>query len=140
MLITETTLRRIIKEELDKETESKILQIYFNSSAQGITFAEMMAPDLLPQLTKHHDGVKRFISYAEETWPPAQNYRWYSGNPEYDNATRTEWEGDMLRFKLPDRAKEFKDMWNNAWIEFETPATMGSDRDYFDALKQWAGV
>ena len=137
MLITETTLRRIIKEELDKETESKIVGIYFNSAQQGLHFAEMMAPDLLPRLTKHHDGVKRFISYAEETWPPAPNYTWYRGNPEYDDATRTEWEGDMLR---KGDFKEFKNMFNKAWIEFEAPARMGSGRDYFDALKQWAGV
>jgi len=139
MIITETTCRRIIKEELDKETESKIVGIYFNSAAQGLHFAEMMAPDLLPRLIKHHDGVKRFISYAEETWPPAQNYTWYRGNPEYDDATRTEEIGKRMA-RLIGGAKGYDDMWNKAWIEYESPARMGSGKDHFDGLKQWAGV
>jgi len=39
MLITESALKRIIKEEIDEETKNKLLQIYFNSATQGLHFA-----------------------------------------------------------------------------------------------------
>ena len=141
LIITETTLRQIIAEELDKETDQKNAAAYFNSAPQGLYFAEMMASeDLQRRIKQHYETVKRFITYAEANWP--SGFGWYPGVPEYDEAEKI----DDMSLRLGSRtgtramAKEFNKMFHLAWTQYENPGIMGNTQENWDALKQWAGL
>ena len=141
LIITETTLRQIIAEELDKETDQKITAAYFNSSPQGLHFAEMMASeDLQRRIKQHYETVKRFITYAEANWP--SGFGWYPGVPEYDEAEKIDDMSLRLGFRTGTRAmaKEFNKMFHLAWTQYENPNKMGNTQENWDALKQWAGL
>jgi len=142
MLITETTLRRIIKEELDKETDRKIAAMYFRSAPQGLHIAEMMASEGLQHRIKtHYEAVKRFITYAESEWP--SGYDWYSGhNKEYDAAWRVNGMSLNIGALTGGRAmaRDFNKMYDLAWTQYENPNIMGNTQENWEALKQWAGV
>ena len=149
LIITETTLRQIIAEELDKETDQKIAAAYFNSAPQGMTLAEMMgSEELQRKIKQHYEAVKNFITYAEDNWPSA--FGWYPGVPEYDAA----WKIPDMSKRLPPRdhrdhdftmagvrtAKNFNNMFHLAWTQYENPGIMGNKQENWDALKQWAGM
>ena len=141
LIITETTLRQIIAEELDKETDQKIAAAYFNSSPQGLHFAEMMASeDLQRRIKQHYETVKRFITYAEANWP--SGFGWYPGVAEYDDAEKIDDMSLRLGFRTGTRAmaKEFNKMFHLAWTQYENPNKMGNTQENWDALKQWAGL
>ena len=141
LIITETTLRQIIAEELDKETDQKIAAAYFNSSPQGLHFAEMMASeDLQRRIKQHYETVKRFITYAEANWP--SGFGWYPGVAEYDDAEKIDDMSLRLGFRTGTRAmaKEFNKMFHLAWTQYENPNKMGNTQENWDALKQWAGM
>ena len=149
LIITETTLRQIIAEELDKETDQKIAAAYFKSAPQGMTLAEMMgSEELQRKIKQHYEAVKNFITYAEANWPA--KFGWYPGVPEYDAA----WKIPDMSKRLPPRdhrdhdftmagvrtAKNFNNMFHLAWTQYENPGIMGNTQENWDALKQWAGM
>ena len=141
LIITETTLRQIIAEELDKETDQKIATAYFNSGAQGLTFAEMLgSEELQRRIKQHYEAVKRFITYAEANWP--SGFGWYPGVPEYDDAVKIDDMSLRIGSQTGTRAmaRKFNNIYNYAWTQYENPGIMGNTQENWEALKQWAGL
>ena len=141
LIIKETTLRQIIAEELDKETDQKIAAAYFNSAPQGLTFAEMMASeDLQRRIKQHYEAVKRFITYAEDNWP--SGFGWYPGVPEHDDAAKIDDMSLRIGSQTGTRAmaRDFNKMFNFAWTQYENPNKMGNTQENWEALKQWVGL
>ena len=147
MLITESALRRIIKEEIDEETKNKLLQIYFNSATQGLHFAEMMRDESIQSpiqslMEKHLAVIKRFIQYAEENW--SVSYDWYAGgDPNFDKTLRAHSDAvfDLTRPNIK-VADIFMKVFINAWNYYDDVASglRQDDEHAWKALKDWAGV